>query len=261
MKKITTLVVALLFTMGLQAQEVNFKVGYKQNTTYTQTTSQKTQVGVTYEGAEEPMEQESGSTITTKTTVGKLANNEMPIVMEISMEAGQQGADQMNGAKIYGKAKPGMMPTFERIEAPGMQDQVKDMLMGMMEKGLSQIFMPERKVKVGESFVQETPMDIPLGPVTMKMKDIATFKLKKVEGRKAFFDVTHVMTLEANIEGQDMKGSGTGSGVMIYDMDQNYPTSNDATVNMDMGFEAQGMKMNIKTTSETKAATVITASK
>lgn len=261
MKKITTLVVALLFAMGTQAQEVNFKVGYKPNTSYTQTTTQKTEVGVLYEGAEEPMAQESGSTIVMKTIVGKLENNEMPVVMEIAMEAGEQGADQMNGAKIYGKAKPGSMPVFDRIDAPGMQDDVKTMLMQMMEKGLSQVFMPERKVKVGQSFVQETPMDIPLGPVVMKMKDVATFKLTKVVGRKAYFDVAHVMTLEASIEGQDMKGSGKGTGQMVYDMDQNYPVTNDAVVDMDMAFEAQGMQMTIKTKSDSKTSTVINANK
>jgi hypothetical protein len=261
MKKITTLAVAFLFTVAMQAQEVNYKVTYKPNTTYTQTADQKTEIGISYEGMEEPMNQEMANKIVTKINVGKLANNEMPVVMEMMMEEGAMGAEQMKDAKIYGKAKPGAMPVFDRVEAPNMDEQTKEMMKAMMSKGLSQIFIPEKKVKVGGSFVQETPMEIPLGPVTMKMKDIATFKLKKVEGKKAYFDVDHVITLEASIEGQDMKGSGTGTGQMIYDMDQNYPVQNDVVLNMDMSLDMQGMAMNLKMKSDSKTATALTPNK
>jgi hypothetical protein len=261
MKKITTLVSAFLFTLAIQAQEVNLKPEYKQNTTYTQTALQSNVIEIAYEGAEEPMVQESGNTVVSTTKVGKLANGEMPVVVEMSMDKDQEGAAMINGAKIHGKVKPGSKPVFERVEAPNMPDEVKGMIQGMMDQGLSSIFIPAKKVKVGESFVQETPLEIPLGPVTMKMKDVATYKLNKVEGRKAIFAVDHVFSLEANVEGQDMKGSGTGTGEMVYDMDQNYPVRNDAKVTMSMAFEAQGMQMNIKTTNDTKTTTVIAPTK
>ncbi len=260
MKKITTMAVALFMAVAVQAQEVNFKPEYKANMTYTQTANQSNVIEMLYEGAEEPMKQESVNTITTTTLVGKAVNNELPFVMAMSMDATQEGAEMLNGAKITGKVKAGK-PVFESIEAPNMPDEVKGMIKNMMEQGLSQIFLPAKKLKVGESFVHETPMEIPLGPVTMKMKDIATYKLKKVEGRKAIFDVAHKVTLEASIEGQDMKGSGTGTGEMVYDMDQNYPVRNDAKMAMEMAFDAQGMNITMKTTNDTKTTTVITPTK
>ncbi|WP_294820510.1 hypothetical protein [uncultured Flavobacterium sp.] len=260
MKKITTLAVAFVMALGMKAQEVNFKPEYKANTTYTQTMVTSNKVGIVYEGTDEPMEQESTTTMTHTTQVGKAVNNELPFVTTMSMDASQPGAEMINGAKMIGKVKAGK-PVFESIDAPNMPDQVKDMMKGMMEQGLSNVFLPAKKLKAGDSFVHETPMEIPLGAVSMKMKDVATYKLKKVEGRKAIFDVSHVITLQAKVEGQDMNGSGTGSGEMVYDMDHNYPVQNDAKVNMDMSFEAQGMKMTMKTTNDTKASTVITPGK
>jgi hypothetical protein len=179
----------------------------------------------------------------------------------MDMDASQQGAEMLNGAKILGKVKGGKL-SLESVDAPNMPDQVKDMIKNMMEQAFLTTFFPAKKMKVGESFVVEIPMEIPVGPgISMNMKDVANFKLKKVEGRKAIFDINHVVTLQGNVEGQDMKGSGTGSGEMVYDLDQNFPVTNNANMVMEMSFEAQGMQLNMKVTNDTKTTTIITAKK
>ncbi|MCW4469055.1 DUF6263 family protein [Flavobacterium sp. MFBS3-15] len=261
MKKITTLAVAFVMAMGMNAQEVSLKPEFKANTTYTQTEVQNNKIAITYEGADEPMEQEAPANVTRTIEVGKLTNNELPFTITMAVDPNQQGAEMLNGAKILGKVKGGKL-AFESVDAPNMPDQVKDMIKSMMEQAFLTTFFPAKKMKVGESFAIDIPMEIPVGPgISMDMKDVATFRLKKVEGRKAIFDVNHVITLQANVEGQDMKGSGTGSGEMVYDLDQNYPVANTATVTMDMGFEAQGMQINMKVTNDTKTTTVITTKK
>jgi len=261
MKKITTLAVAFVMAMSMNAQEVNLKPEFKANSTYTQTEVQANKIAMTFEGAEEPMEQEVPTSVVRTIEVGKLANNELPFTITMTMDANQQGAEMLNGAKISGKVKGGKL-AFESVDAPNMPDQVKDMIKSMMEQAFKATFFPAKKMKVGESFAIDIPMEIPVGPgVTMNMKDVATFKLKKVEGRKAIFDIDHVVTLQGNIEGQDMKGSGTGSGEMVYDLDQNFPVTNNANMTMDMGFEAQGMKIDMKVTNSTKTTTVITTKK
>lgn len=258
MKKFTALAAAILFITGIQAQEVNFKVSYKPNTNYIQTSVQNTEMVITA-GGEEPISQTTGMNMVSKFNVGKLENGIMPVEMAISVE-GEQGA-AMNGAKLYGKATPGAMPVFDKMDATGMPDDQKDMVMQIINKSLTQVFIPEKKVKAGGSFVQEIPMEIPLGPVTMKLKDVATYTLKKVVGRKAHFDVVHVVSLEGDIEGQNMKGSGTGTGQMVYDMDQTYPVSQDVVMSMEMAFEMQGMAISVSAKSNSKATTVIESKK
>jgi len=261
MKKITTLAAALLMAMSMNAQEVSLKPEFKANTVYTQTESQTNKIFMTLEGTDEPMEQEVPSSVTRTIEVGKLVNNELPFTITMAMDANQQGAEMLNGAKISGKVKAGKL-AFESVNAPNMTDEMKEMIKNMMEQALLTTFFPAKKMKVGESFVVDVPMEIPVGPgVSMNMKDVATFKLKKVEGRKAMFDINHVVTLQGNVEGQDMKGSGTGSGEMIYDLDQNFPVNSTTNMVMDMGFETQGMKIDMKVTNTTKTNTVITTKK
>ena len=250
----------MLFTVALQAQTVNFKTSFKPNTTYTQSTSMLNKMEVSY-GAE-PMAQEQNSSMTTITTVGALANNEMPVTVELTMDASQPGAAQMNGTKVIGKVSPDAAPVFTSIEAPNLPEQAKQMIMKMITEGATKGFLPAKQVKVGETFVQEMPMEIPIGPgQTMNMKDVITYKLDKVEGRKAYFTQNHVITLDMTVEGENMKGSGTGTGQIVYDMDNTYPIQNDSTLEMNMGFEAEGMPIDIKTTTTTKISTVITQSK
>jgi hypothetical protein len=244
MKKITALLSVVLFTVAAQAQTVNFKVEYKPNTTYTSTTSQDNKIEIGYGG--EPMVQEMKSELVNTLVVGSLTNGEAPFTMELSMDKNTQGAEQLNGTKITGKVKPGQMPVIEAVKTPGNEPMMNDMMKGMIEQTMKQAFFQPRQIKVGESFVQESPLEIPMGHVTMKMKDVVTYKLLKVEGTKAHFSQDHVITLDMDVEGQNMKGTGTGKGTMIYDMTNNFVINNVNDVVMDMGFEAQGQAMNIK---------------
>jgi hypothetical protein len=262
MKKITTLLSVFLFTLALQAQQtVNFKIEYKPNTTYAQTITQSNKVDVSYGDGGEPMVNESATTMQNLVKTGKLTGDEMPLNMEMTMDKSAQGADQLNGSKFYGRVKKGNVMVFDSIQAPGMQPEMKNMLKGMMEKMLTQAFVAERKVKVGESFVQEIPMNIPLGPVTLDMKDVVTYKLNKVEGTKAYFSLNHVITMQTTTEGEEMKGSGVGNGEMVYDMASNFTVQNDSDVSMEMAFSAQGMDMSVKTKNVSKITTIVTPSK
>lgn len=259
MKKITLLFSAVLFSAVLQAQTVNFKIAFKPNTVYTQTTVQSNKLEFTYGG--EPMMQEQNSTTVNTITTGSQSNNEIPVTMVLKMEEGAQGAAELNGAKITGKASTDAAPVFTAIEAPNLPEQAKEVILNMMTEAVSQTFLPAKQVKVGETFVQEVPMNIPLGPVTLNMKDVVTYKLDKVEVRKAYFNLNHVITLDMDVQGENMKGSGTGTGQMVYDMDKNYPLQNDAQLQLQMGFVTEGMAMDIKNNSTSKVSTVITPSK
>ncbi len=259
MKKITALLSVFLFTLTAQAQTVDFKIEYKPNTTYTSTTSQDNKVEVGYGG--EPMVQEMKSQLVNTIKVGALSNGEAPFTIELSMDTSEQGAAQINGTKVTGKVKPGQVPVIENVKTPGNEPMMNDMIKGMMEQAMAQTFLPARKVKVGESFTQESPMEIPMGPVTMKMKDVVTYKLLKVEGRKAHFSQDHVITLDMDVEGQNMKGNGTGSGTVVYDMDNNFIVNNVTDMVMNMGFEAQGQAMEIKSTGKVTVDVAIAPAK
>jgi len=260
MKKATLLF--LLVGATALAQSVTIKMGYKPNTTYRQTQDQKVATEISYGEGMEPMKQDGASKTTSVTKTGKLTNNIIPFTTELELDAESAAAAQIpKGTKLYGKTDVNGVPKFDSIHAPGMNPQIKDMLVKMMQSNLSQSIIPQKTVKVGESFVVDTPFELPMGPVTMNMQNKTTYKLIKIEGKKAHFDLSSVYTLTTKVEGQDMKGSGTAMGSMIYDTDAGYPTQMNTITDMTMAFKAQGMDMNLKTKVDLKQNTQVTPAK
>jgi len=260
MKKITLLLLVMLSAVSLQAQTVNFKMGYKPNMTYKQTVVQSGTTSISYGADMEPMEQEMGFTMFSTTQTGKLVNGEMKLTTSISAEKGSELlASLPEGTMIYGKAKESGAPQYDSIQSPGMDPKLKEMMIGMMKAQLDNLFIADRTVKVGESFTIQKPTSVPAGPVTLTMENTNTYTLKKVEGRKAFFDIQYEVTMNTQAEGQDIKGTGGGTGQIVYDMDRNFVTEQKSNISMRMAMEVQGMSMTITSKSTNATTTLIVA--
>lgn len=262
MKNTLSLFVVALMSVTMYSQSVNFKIGFKPNTTYKQTNVQNVTSAVGYGEGSEPMEQKSDMTMTSTTVTGKLKGTEMPVTVTLAVEPGSEAAAVIpEGTKLYGKAQNGGIPKFDSIHSPGMDVKVKQMMLGMMESNYSQMMFPEKTLKVGDSFVVDTPLSMPMGPITINMNIKSTYKLKKVEGKKAFIDINQVYTMDTKVEGQDLKGSGTGTGEMVYDIDHKYPTQLNTNTTMSIAMDAGGMMIDIKNTTISKNTTTITTTK
>lgn len=252
MKKIALLLFVAFQVASINAQQsIKFKMGYKPSTTYKITSDQKSSTSISYGADMEPMVQEAAINMIQTFKTGKLTGNSMPIVMTMVPEKGSDAAAVMpNGATIYGSVKNENQVQFDSISGDGMQEQTKSMMMTMIKTMASQYVVPERTVKVGESFSVDVPMDMPMGPITMKMNTKTTYKLVKIEGKKAFFDLVTVIDISGDMSGQEMKGSGSGTGLLVYDIDKNFFTEQTGKSTSTMAFEAQGMKMNIAATQD-----------
>ncbi len=263
MKKTTLLFLLALSGLSVSAQQtINFKIAYKPNTTYKQTVTQDMKMEMSYGEGMDPMVNEAKTTMINTTKTGKVVNGEIPFTTEIEIDKAMQDAGGLlQGTKMYGKITKDGKPQFDSISSKGMDERTKDMMFSTMKTSASQLFVAERKMKVGDSYVVDTPMDMPMGPVTIKMNTKTTYKLKKIEAGKGHFDMDQVVTMSTQVEGQDLKGSGSGKGTMVYDINNQYPTEFKNLTTMQMAMSAQGMDMNIKVSTDAVHSTVITAGK
>lgn len=264
MKKIALLLFVAVQALSVNAQQsINFKIAYKPNTVYKQTTEQATTSTISYGEDMEPMEQEATTNMTHITKTGKLANGAMSIIIEMAPEKGSEMEMVMpNGATAYGIVKQDGVPQIDSVNAPGMPAQTKEIMLSTMRTMAGQNLVPAaRTVKVGESFTVDTPIEMPIGPATMNMNTKTTYKLNRVEGKKAYFDLTMSIDMKTNAEGQDMKGTGSGSGTMVYDIDNNFFTNQDIKTDMNMNFEAQGMAMSMTLKQDSKIDVSISQNK
>lgn len=269
MKRIVLSLFVSLGTLTAIAQTVAFKVNYKPLTTYNQTIVQNTKNEVSYkatdeilglleaQGIQNPTITDNKSTMTRLISTGKLTGAEMPFTIKMSVDTGAETKFIPDNTMIYGKVKSEGVPVLDSVQAPGMDAQIKDIFLKSVQASMTEFSIPEKKVKVGETFTIDVPLSLPMGPATLNMIDKATYKLIKVEARKAYFDVTHVYTIDTEINGQQMKGTGSGSGKVVHDLDNNYFLKQDIAMTMEMGFETNGINLNIKVATSSALTTVI----
>jgi hypothetical protein len=274
MKKIFLSLLVACSTLTAVAQKtVTFKVAYKPNTVYVQTMAQTGKSEITYkasedildmlkaQGIENPTITENKSTTNTVITTGKLVNNEMPLTMKVSLDNGTDQKIIPDNTMIYGTIKQNGTPVFDSIKAPDMQANIKEIFMKSLQASASQILVPEKKVKVGETFVITTPISIPVGPALMTINDVATYKLLKVEGVKAFFDVSHTYTIDSEVDGQKIQGMGFGTGKTTHDLTNNFIVHQDLAMSLEMAFDTNGITLNIKSNTNVSLDNIISAAK
>ena len=117
---------------------------------------------------------------------------------------------------------------------------------------------PKEGLKIGDSFDVVVPykQSTQMGDIEMKMN--IKYKLLKVEKDEAYFDMLIDFVMgDKNVKNMDLSASGDGKGFLLFDMKNNYFTSQniDMTINLKLKTEL----LTLENTS--KAKSVVTQQK
>ncbi len=266
MKKIATIYLLLISALSqLKAQQsVLFNMKYMPNRTYTSTMKMDMNMEMTMTGDSTVMEQMKNSDqkfpmimqMQTATDLGiktgAISANRFPINMTIDVTGSKM---KMNGVEqtipmpadakqnISGECTLDGKLSFESVTGTKVGDSVKQQLTKVIEMIQNGIIFPDKPMKVGDTFTQDMPVDIPLAGNTSKMMAKAVYKLIAIENKKAYFDVVFDMDMKlANT--MDMKGGG--SGKLVYDMVNNFQTTMQETMKVDYSMTLPQMPPSMK---------------
>jgi hypothetical protein len=218
-------------------------------------------------GLELPMKVKSVSDKTvTSVLAKKTINGKLPFVMTFdksSTVATMSGremaqADPMNGLVLYGHLdEQGKYHTDSVANGPG--PEFKAMMDKVIDQFQVQTIFPERPLKIGDEFTDERPMDLPIaGGATMKMVIKSKYKLIKVEGDIATFDLIQDLTLALDMgEKGDAQLTGSGKGIMKFNMKDQYASNYDTNVDMKMKMKIKEMFMTMSGVTVTKMETTM----
>ncbi|ESU21255.1 hypothetical protein FCR2A7T_06830 [Flavobacterium cauense R2A-7] len=232
MKKALLLLI-LVYTLQTYSQnELTFKIEYKPELIYNQTSEVSSKKTTTYLGPEEYLEKRkkegkdnpkiksSNSIVKTVHKTGKL-NNDI-FTLSVKYEGSGQGIPK-DGATIYGDVKKGAQPRFFSINASNLDDKAKIELLKRLKMQISYLLFSEHKVKVGETIIEEKPEEIIENQYKFDLKNTFKFTLKKIIDNKAFFDINQTFSFtSSHPEMAKNKTTGNGIGTMIYDIENNF---------------------------------------
>ncbi|MEN9440107.1 MAG: hypothetical protein RLZ33_183, partial [Bacteroidota bacterium] len=252
--------------------ELTFKVQYKPEKKYSQTIEQTSHTDIKYSGSEEFLQKlkdkgVQNPTITDKATkiesifkTGKLTDGtNFPLTMEFIKTTSSDGKKEIpDGTLIYGHCSIGNMPTLDSIASDELDEEFKKALLQAMQSSLSQLSLPEKRVKVGESFSRESPLSMPIAGVTVEMTITTNYKLLGITNGIADFDVSQVYTMKSTITKHTIKATGNGKGKLLYDVSNNYYLKYQIDTEMGMNMKLDNFDLDLNSKSGFIQTTVIT---
>ena len=269
MRKLVLLVLTgFIFSVHSYAQrKMHLHISFKPNYKYTETNDQITNMDMEFSGDKEslkslpdggkPIKKTIIMHVEKETTTGKYYNDSLFAIKTVLTDV-----ETMDGAKpippgstIYSTRSKTGRTVFDSLSAEGMDSEVKEKLLPMFKALIVQIVIPERDLKIGESFVDITPLRIPISGMTLDLLLNTTYKLKSISGNLAYLDVEQTYTMSSESVSLPVKASGTGTGTLIYDINAGYFTKYnlEGIVSMNLEIEGKTMKMKIETTSKQSA--------
>ncbi|MBW8683577.1 hypothetical protein [Chitinophaga rhizophila] len=181
-------------------------------------------------------------------------DKKMPITMtydKVSLKqsvAGQETIQDTNpfaDAVIEGSATADGKISVDTIKG-SIDEALKTSLRQLVNTVQGNVKFPGSEMKVGDSFEQEVPMNLPIPQADMKMKINTKYILKEIKDNKAIFDLKHDIVMDLSMDQNDNKGNGvgTGMGIMVFDMSKNTLQQSDSDIRFTFDFAVSGMTMS-----------------
>jgi hypothetical protein len=194
----------------------------------------------------------------------KAVNKKLPAMVEYLDAVTSQSVggkemtnpNPMNGAKIFVLIDENNKITVDSVQG-NVSKEFKEMASKMIEQFEGKVNFPARPLKIGDEFSDERPLEMPMaGGNVMKMVIKTKYKLVKVEGNEATFDQVQDLTLAMQMEKGDANATGTGKGIMKFNIKDQYASFSSTDMDMDLKMNFQNMLMTIK--GKTVAESVVT---
>ena len=164
----------------------------------------------------------------------------------------------LQGVKLIGDIVNGKKMEVKNVEGNIDENTKKILIESIKQFSAIDTDFPKEGLKIGDSFDVVVPykQSTQMGDIEMKMN--IKYTLLKVEKEEAYFDmlVDFVMG-DKNVKNMDLSASGDGIGFLLFDMKNNYFTSQniDMTINLKLKTEL----LTLENTS--KAKSIITQQK
>ncbi|MGW9687267.1 hypothetical protein [Flagellimonas sp. 2504JD1-5] len=273
MKRQSLLIAFLILSVCLNAQEsFVFKYEFVPNKKYT--TQMETNMSglmdmqadeatlqkMAENGMELPirMKQKTSANLTSITGARNSAG-EIPVTlsydkMEMEMSMNDEPVPIPNvfeNTKIFGKYSSGNKLQVDSISGNNALPNIKEILATAIEQVQLQILFPEHPIKIGDTFDNEIPMNVPIAnmvPLEMNVK--TRYNLKNIENGIAYFDIDQSLSLDSNQENMIIRAEGSGSGKLEHDIKNNYMSRYETKLPMKMNMlmgETMQMDMQMDT--------------
>ena len=164
----------------------------------------------------------------------------------------------LQGVKLIGDIVNGKKMEVKNVEGNINEETKKILVESIKQFSAIDTDFPKEGLKIGDSFDVVVPykQSTQMGDIEMIMN--IKYTLLKVEKEEAYFDMLIDFVMgDKNVKNMDLSASGDGKGFLLFDMKNNYFTSQN--IDMTMNLKLKTELLTLENTS--KAKSVVTQQK
>ena len=128
------------------------------------------------------------------------------------------------GVSIYGHVGQDGKIKADSIGGQKIKDTSEAKVSQMMNAIQKNIKFPDHPMKIGETFTQDMPLNIPVAGSNMNLDSKVVYKLVSIAEGNAYFDVQQSMDLTIPVGGASINMNGAGTGKLIYSIKDSFAT-------------------------------------
>ena len=176
-------------------------------------------------GIVSPVTYNRGMDMRATITTGRLnAHNRIPVELVFNKAEDIDGNTMIPaGTKMAGSVVRYKMPVYDSVISDQMDQDTKRTFLETFKNILAEISFPVKRMAIGDTFKFVAPLNFALGDLTIKLSFSTVYTLRSYDATIANFDIDMTYTLNKDDSAMVASGGGSGSGVMVLDLKNDYP--------------------------------------
>jgi len=250
---------------------VILKVQYQPEKTYNISTIRGTETVITYSGQDIAMRKLKSmnvknptiSKVKTKTdtelVTGKRSDDKsLPVSLTYKKTMSLDGKNEIpEGSVVHGEIMGNQLPIFSSVTSGTLNTEQKAQLLQTVQTTFEQFKFPEQRLKVGDQFSTDRPMEMAMEGSTIEIIVTTTHKLLSIKNGIAQFELGQSYQMTPKRMDNSFTGTGSGKGQLSFDIGNSLITGYTLKTELDMNKKLDYYEFDLKTVNEFSQTTQI----
>jgi hypothetical protein len=247
------------------------KVQYQPEKTYSISTIRGTETVITYSGQDIAMRKLKSmriknptiSKVKTKTDTelvsGKRsADKSFPVSLTYKKTMSLDGKNEIpEGSVVEGEITGDQLPTFSKVSSGTLSIDQRIQLLQTVQTTFEQFKFPEQRLKIGEQFSTDRPMEMAMEGSTIDIVVTTNYKLLSIKNDIAQFELNQSYQMTPKLMDNSFTGKGSGKGQLSYNIVNSLITDYSIKTELKMNKKLDYYEFDLKTINEFSQTTQI----
>jgi hypothetical protein len=186
------------------------------------------------------------------------ADKSFPVSLTYKKTMSLDGKNEIpEGSVVQGEITGDQLPIFSNVTSNTLDTDQKNQLLQTVQTTFEQFKFPEQRLKVGDQFSTDRPMEMAMEGSTIVIAVTTTYKLLSIKNEMAQFEISQSYQMTPKIMDNSFTGKGAGKGQLSYNIGISLITDYSIKTELEMNKKLDYYEFDLKTVNEFSQTTQI----